>query len=737
MSSRAVSPLLRFLRDIAPGDGGGRVPDRTLLERFVAQRDEAAFAALVERYGRLVHGVCRRRLRHEQDAEDAFQATFLVLVRRAASIRKGESVGSWLYGVAYRIAAKLRAGALRRQARQQPLGEVPAKAAAEPQGDLKEALDEEVSRLPARFRAPLVLCYLEGKTTEQAARQLGCARGTVLSRLARARAHLRPRLVRRGLALSGGLTAALLGGSASAAPPARWMKEAVRAMGGCAASARASVLAKGVVLTMKLATIKTVAAVLLALAAVAVGMGLAVRPTRATPLPAAEPGAGRGAARSAVADEVFSKIQQEWQRVLERSKADNPWTDKVSFETPYVDFKEKSKPTAADLQALYDKLAGTLADHKGDRPYLWRAHQVLGYIQYDLGHKDKGLEHYQKALDQYPAKEYDEPSKHSYYQHVANEAAGWIWDTQGVEAAEKFILERFKKAPQFQYFYAAWWQKRYADKGQPARFAPLGGRVVAIYQQKAAEDKEHAEMYRRYRAELKKEVRSEPDVQEKKAGGDARMRYYLLRPRDLPAGAKPRLLLVMPGGYGQAREFLPFVTNLAAELAPDYVVALLSAPQWTAEQAEQVVWPCRGDAIAAARFTTEEFVKAVFDDVKRGGEATTDGAVLFGWSSAGPAVYATALSPQAPHALRYYVLCSIFRRQGLPPLSAAKGKRFYLQHGLEDRLIPVRQAERAEKELSAAGARVHLETFEGGHGFAMGDVYPSVRRALRWLTAPE
>jgi RNA polymerase sigma factor (sigma-70 family) len=737
MSGRSVSPLLRFLRNVAPG-GGGSQPDRTLLERFVAQRDEAAFVALVERYGRLVHGVCRRLLRHEQDAEDAFQATFLVLLRRAASIHKREAVGSWLYGVAYRIAAKLRTSAVRRQARQQPLGEVPTHPAAAPPGDLKEVLDEEMSRLPARYRAPLVLCYLEGKTTEQAARQLGCARGTVLSRLARARAQLRPRLVRRGLALSGSLAAALLlAGRASAGPPAMWVKESIKAVRGFAASARAVVLAKGVILTMRLATIKTAAIFLLALATAAAGVGLARLPIGATEPQAAAPQAADPQAKSAVADEILQKIQAEWQRVEERAKADNPWTDKVSFDTAYAELKDKLKPTPADLQALYDKLAATLADHKGERPYLWRAHQVLGYLQYDLGHKGKGLEHYQKALDQYPAKEYDEPSKQSYYQHVANQAAGWVWDTQGVEEAEKFILERFKKAPQFQYFYAEWWQKRYADKGQPERYAALVTRVAALYEEKAAKDKDHAELYRRYRAALRKELRSQPDVQEKKAGGDAQMRYYLLRPRDLPAEARPRLLLVMPGGNGQAQDFLPFVTDLARELAPDYLVALLSAPQWTAGQAQRVVWPRRGDGIAAARFTTEDFVKAVFDDVKHSGAAATDNAVLFGWSSAGPAVYATALSRPAPASMRYYVLSSVFRSGRLPPLNAAKGKRFYLQQGDDDPITPLRWAEQAEKELSAAGARVHLETFEGGHGFVMGDVYPSVRRALRWLAAPE
>jgi RNA polymerase sigma factor (sigma-70 family) len=209
----------------SPDAAFGDVADSNLLERFTARRDEAAFAALVQRYGPLVLGVCRRALRHEQDAEDAFQATFLVLARNAGTVRKRESVGSWLYGVAYRIARKARATRGRRQGRESQLQDVPAPAEASPEWvwrEIRPVLDEEVNQLPPKYRLAFVLCYLEGKTNEQAARQLGCPLGTVLSRLARAREQLRGRLTRRGLAVSAALLAAALKGRAGAAavPPA-------------------------------------------------------------------------------------------------------------------------------------------------------------------------------------------------------------------------------------------------------------------------------------------------------------------------------------------------------------------------------------------------------------------------------------------------------------------------------------------------------------------------------------
>jgi RNA polymerase sigma factor (sigma-70 family) len=196
--------------------------DRILLDRFTARGDEAAFAELVRRYGALVLGICRRVLRHEQDAEDAFQATFLVLVRQAGTLRRRESVGAWLHEVACRIALKVRRDAARRRGREKAMCEMPV-ATVVPEliwEETRVLLDQELERLPRKYRVAVVLCYLEGKSTQEAARVLGCPRGTVLSRLARARQRLRRRLARRGLALSVAVLSAKLSQlSASAAPP--------------------------------------------------------------------------------------------------------------------------------------------------------------------------------------------------------------------------------------------------------------------------------------------------------------------------------------------------------------------------------------------------------------------------------------------------------------------------------------------------------------------------------------
>ena len=221
MPDGQLHDVVHYLRRVVAPGGMGGVCDAELLERFVRGRDEAAFELLVWRHGKMVFDLCRRLLRHEQDAEDAFQATFVALARRASALSRRESVGGWLYRVAYRIALRARADAARRTARQRAAAlrtEHVVDAAKEAASrELRQVIDEEVNRLPAKYRVPFVLCQLGTYSNAEAARELGCPVGTVESWLARARRRLRGGLLRRGVIVPAGLFAA---GVADLAGPA-------------------------------------------------------------------------------------------------------------------------------------------------------------------------------------------------------------------------------------------------------------------------------------------------------------------------------------------------------------------------------------------------------------------------------------------------------------------------------------------------------------------------------------
>src|SRR5260370_39770902 len=226
MPHTQLNGVIRHLRRAVFLRGVQDLTDGQLLDRYIVHREETAFESLVRRHGPMVLGVCRRILRHHHDVEDAFQATFLVLVRKAASIRPKEMVANWLYGVAHNTALKARALAMKRQMMEKQVSETP-----EPQvkqrdqnGDLQRLLDQELSALPEKYRILVVLCDLEGKTRKEAAEQLGWPEGTVSGRLARARVMLANRVTRYGLVLSGGSLALVLSGkAASASVPAALM----------------------------------------------------------------------------------------------------------------------------------------------------------------------------------------------------------------------------------------------------------------------------------------------------------------------------------------------------------------------------------------------------------------------------------------------------------------------------------------------------------------------------------
>jgi RNA polymerase sigma-70 factor (ECF subfamily) len=262
MTNPPLLGILQHLCTLAGTEADSRQADRDLLQRFAAARDEAAFATLLRRHGPLVWGLCRQVLRDVHAAEDVFQATFLVLARKAGSIRRQEALPAWLYRVAFNLAATAKVGAARRRSQERravpmaaanPLDEVVLR-------DWQPILHEEVNRLPEKYRIPVVLCYLRGKSHAEAGRELGWPVGTVKACLARARDLLRTRLARRGLTLSaGGLATLLASASETAAIPATLLQATLQAalwfvagqatVAG-AASAQALLLAKGALKTM-------------------------------------------------------------------------------------------------------------------------------------------------------------------------------------------------------------------------------------------------------------------------------------------------------------------------------------------------------------------------------------------------------------------------------------------------------------------------------------------------------
>jgi RNA polymerase sigma factor (sigma-70 family) len=216
MARSPNSGLLQYICHLVrPQQEDESSDDRQLLQRFVTQRDERAFAVLVRRHGPLVLGTCRQVLRQDHDAEDAFQATFLVLARKAASIHNQGALAAWLHRVALNIASTAKSSAAHRRAHERRAVNMSSRSCPGDDDevvlrDLQPLLHEEVDRLPTKYRVPVVLCYLGGKTNEEAASELGWPLGTVKGRLTRARDVLRARLARRGLALSGGIATTLL-----------------------------------------------------------------------------------------------------------------------------------------------------------------------------------------------------------------------------------------------------------------------------------------------------------------------------------------------------------------------------------------------------------------------------------------------------------------------------------------------------------------------------------------------
>jgi RNA polymerase sigma factor (sigma-70 family) len=325
MPASSLNRVLHHLRRATLLHEGTALTDGELLGRFLGARDAAAFEGLMQRHGPMVLGVCRRVLGSCHDAEDAFQATFLVLVRRAASIVPRDQVGNWLHGVAYRTALEAKTARARRSAKEgqvRPVARGQAVVDVVALHELRQRLDQELERLPDNYRAAVVLCDLEGKTHKEAARLLGWPVGTLSTRLLRAHRLLARRLSHPGPALTAGTIAAVFAPTAaSASLPSPLVADTIHsamafALGGAAVSTNASTLAQGVLKTMFLSRLKMVTAVLVTIGVLGFAVGVLIRPVFAQKsLPARQAAVVKTAPQEKQPDKVQAALFEQLQSV--------------------------------------------------------------------------------------------------------------------------------------------------------------------------------------------------------------------------------------------------------------------------------------------------------------------------------------------------------------------------------------------------------------------------------------
>jgi RNA polymerase sigma factor (sigma-70 family) len=363
MGRGQLGPVVQQFQHLFAGRSIAGVSEWQLLHRYLDRRDEVAFEAIVSRHGPMVLGVCRRILSDSRDVEDAFQATFLILARKGGTLGEGDPVGHWLYGVAYRVALRARASAARRRSleRSATLPEV-ARVDDSSRLELGSVIDEELARLPSKYRAPIVLCYLEGLTHDEAGRELGWPVGTVKGRLSRARDLLKGRLSRRGVAPAGVATMVALVRESRAAVPSLLREFTMRAaMAGPSAGvvpASVSELVTGSLTTMFLSKLKAAGAVALVL-----GSGAAVMAYQY----GGSSGQGGAKAQGRLAVAVAEKDAKLSNSTVEVADWEAGWPSLINR-------TDESPGTKAILGALEDRMA---MQFPNDTPL----EDVLKYIQ--------------------------------------------------------------------------------------------------------------------------------------------------------------------------------------------------------------------------------------------------------------------------------------------------------------------------------------------------------------------
>lgn len=414
--------------------------------------------------------------------------------------------------------------------------------------------------------------------------------------------------------------------------------------------------------------------------------------------------------------DVLSTVKKDWRRLQGIELEDNPFRDKQRFAYELEESPEFKAASREDRAAAAESLLAW-AEKTDDRHASWRAHELRARLLRG-GDDAAARDAWTASLEAYPEVEYDVPSKHGSFHHLANARALLDLELVGPAKAVDGLLDLIENDERLVAFYPEGIEQDFIAAGGTIELKRLYGEGATLFKARGE-------------ARLAREllVRELPDV--RMVGGDPRKTYVLIG-GDIEDPRPRHLVVVMPGGNGQALDFLPWLTRITAPLTNQYLFAVLSAPRWSEAQAKEFVWVTEDwRETYEADFAVETFAREVARELE---EDTGGKTLLFAWSSGGPAAYSTILSKDRTFD-GAYVLASVFKKDQLET-KRARGKRFVIEQGRSDDVTPFHFAEAAEKELSRRSAKVKLVAFDGGHGFAMPNARKSLRSALAFLVAP-
>ena len=415
------------------------------------------------------------------------------------------------------------------------------------------------------------------------------------------------------------------------------------------------------------------------------------------------------------ASDLMKAATREWSALEGRSLDDDVYRDKKRLCSDLEPYLGAEKPDAAVVRKATRMLADWI-DESPPAGLVWRVEELRARLFLAIDPKGASTA-YTAALAAYPTEGYAEPRKHSYFHHLAIDAALVRWDVDGPDAVESMILAIARDDARLHYLMPERLEQRYLERSELKRWKQFLAQLATALEPRLPD--------------LARELRERPVPDVRSIDGNPKKRFLVLG-AETALDAPRELVVVMPGGNGQLDDFAPWVTQLATPLLDRYVFAVLSAPVWSPKQAREWVWVTEAvQKQYKAEFSVESFAREVVVALRNDPKLKLSKAFLFAWSSGGPAAYATLIADE-PTFAGAYVLASVFRAKGLKPQHAA-GKRVWLEQGRADNVTPLRFAQEAERWLNASGAAVKLIEFDGGHGFAMPDASASLTAALAWL----